>query len=453
MPNEETIPFPDLEVDQVSQELPGADSSVEPDVPTVVEGGDAPFVPPPPAAPATRWVSPAGDDGNPGTEELPWRQLSHAAEMVQPGEVVEILNGVYQSPIIIAGKNGNPDSPIIFRAAGADVLVDGSGADGSAWDKRDAIYIYESSHVVLHGIREEGADRAGLRVSLAQFVTVQGCVFGDNGTWGIFTDFADDLKLLGNECYGSKSEHGIYHSNSGDRAVITGNYCHDNHACGIQLNADPSNGGDGIHSDCVVERNLLVNNNESGGAAINLASVRDSVIRNNLAYGNLATGIGMWDDGQGHQWGCQGNLVEHNTIVFGPGEGRFGMTIWNGSSGNTVRNNVFLSGARGGISFTEESLPGLDSDYNLYFSQDGWHLFEDENKQQKYNFDQFKELTGGDSNSLKGAPQFVDPEGGKYTLEPGSPGHDSGTDSGVTECYDGTPRPKGAGYDMGAYDN
>jgi len=445
----------DLEADRVPalEDAAATDSSPEADVPPVVEGGDAPFVPAPPAAPATRWVSPDGNDDGPGTKEQPWRQLSHAAEMVQPGDVVEILDGTYQAPIILAGKQGGNEQPIVFRATGGAALVDGAGADGSAWDKRDAIYIYESSHIIIHGLRVTGAHRAGLRVSLAQFITIQGCIFGDNGTWGIFTDFADDLSLLGNECFGSKAEHGIYHSNSGDRAVIAGNYCHHNHACGIQLNADPSNGGDGIHSDCVVVRNLLVSNNQSGGAAINLASVRDSVIRNNLAYGNLATGIGMWDDGQGQQWGCRDNLVEHNTIVFQPGEGRFGITIWNGSTGNQVRNNLFVSGARGGISFTEDSLEGLESDYNLYFSRDGWHLFEEEHSQKQYDVDQFNQLTGGDGHSLTEEPQFVDAPGGDYRLQPGSPGHDGGVDSGVTQCYDGTPRPKGAGYDMGALDN
>jgi parallel beta-helix repeat protein len=89
---------------------------------------------------------------------------------------------------------------------------------------------------------------------------VQSCVCANNGRWGIFTDFADDLFLIGNECYGSVLEHGIYHSNSSDRGVLRGNYCHDNWSSGIQINADPSQGGDGISSDCVVDRNLLVRN-------------------------------------------------------------------------------------------------------------------------------------------------------------------------------------------------
>ncbi len=42
--------------------------------------------------------------------------------------------------------------------------------------------------------------------------------------------------------------------------------------------------------------------------------------------------------------------------------------------------------------------------------------------------------------------------GSRITPHHPPPG-DPGMDSGVDECYDGSERPKGAGYDMGAYDD
>jgi len=38
------------------------------------------------------------------------------------------------------------------------------------------------------------------------------------------------------------NKHGIYHSNSGDRPTLRGNYCHDNAGAGIHMNADASQG-------------------------------------------------------------------------------------------------------------------------------------------------------------------------------------------------------------------
>ena len=419
-------------------------------------GGQAPFIPPPPAGQATRWVSPDGDDKNPGTQAKPWRQIVHAAEQVVAGDVVEIAPGTYKSPVILAGKKGSAAKPIIFRAAGPGVFIDGSGADGSKWDRRDAIYIYESSYILLHGLEQSKAKRAGCRVSLSHHVTVQGCTFSDNGTWGIFSDFANDLALLGNTCTGSVKEHGIYHSNSGDRARIAGTLCRDNKGAGIQINADPAGSAsqkeDGISSDCVIERNLLINNGKGGGAAINLASVRATKVRNNLAWGNLGTGIGMWDDGQGSQWGCKDNLIEHNTIVQAAAAGRFAITLWHGSTGNTIRNNILVGGARGAISYTTDSLADLKTHHNLYFSAKGWHLFEDEKTAKKRNFGQWQKLVSSEQGSAKAMPTFVDGTGGDYHLTEGSAGVDQGADSGLPVAYDGAERPLGAGYDIGAFE-
>jgi len=414
-------------------------------------GGKAPFIPEAPVSAATHWVSPSGNDNNSGSEAQPWRQISHAATEAQPGDVIEILDGEYATPIIIGNKSGTATAPIIFRAQGGNAIVNGSGTS-SGGDQRDAIYIHNSTYIIIHGLKESGAYRGGARVSLSGHITIQACMFGNNGKWGVFTDFADDITLTGNECYGSINEHGIYHSNSGDRAVIRGNYLHDNYASGIQINADPSMGGDGISSACIIERNLIIRNGDAGGAAVNLASVRYSQIRNNVIYSNKAGGIAMWDDGQGSQWGCKNNVIMHNTVVHYTGEGRFALSIKNGSSGNNFGNNIFMGGQRGAWEWTADSMPSTASDYNLYFSVDGYALFEEEDVR-TYDLAGLRTVTGGDAHSSDTAPVFNDAGSGDYSLTSSSPGRDSGINSSLTECYDGSDRPKGIGFDMGAYDN
>ncbi len=50
-------------------------------------------------------------------------------------------------------------------------------------------------------------------------------------------------------------------------------------------------------------------------------------------------------------------------------------------------------------------------------------------------------------------PLFVDPENGDYRLQPNSPAIDAGTLDGAPQNdLDGTPRPQGAGIDMGAFE-
>jgi parallel beta-helix repeat protein len=59
-----------------------------------------------------------------------------------------------------------------------------------------------------------------------------------------------------------------------------------------------------------------------------------------------------------------------------------------------------------------------------------------------------------DLNDISRDPLFVDPENGDYHLQRGSPCIDAGTSQGAPDTdMDGNSRPKGAGYDMGAYEH
>ena len=179
-----------------------------------------------------------------------------------------------------------------------------------------------------------------------------------NGRWGIFTASPRDLLIEDNETSYSRDEHGIYVSNSGDRVIVRRNHAHHNSSAGIQLNADPAQmgddptdpQGDGIIEDALIEANLIHDNGAGGGAAINLASVRTSLIRNNVLYGNHATGIAGWDDGDGsNQFGTRDNRIIGNTIVQAS-DGRFAISLLNGSTGNVVEDNILLHlGTRGSV--------------------------------------------------------------------------------------------------------
>ena len=104
----------------------------------------------------------------------------------------------------------------------------------------------------------------------------------------------------------------------------------------------------------IVEDNVINGNGRIGGAAINLAGVRDSLFQNNLVYGNHAAGIAEWDNGNPYDaaavspgpqtavevtgpdvlplFGCTGNIVRNNTVLSAV-RGRAALIVGNGSWG------------------------------------------------------------------------------------------------------------------------
>jgi hypothetical protein len=226
------------------------------------------------------------------------------------------------------------------------------------------------------------------------------------------------------------------------------NHLHDNAGCGLQLNADLSQGPDGIISGAVIEGNVIWNNGTAGGAAINLDGVQTSIIRNNLLFGNHASGIALFMiDGA---TGPANDEVLNNTIDM-PMDGRWALLIKSAAGPVTIRNNVLVhrNTARGGILWGDSNdVAQTDSDYNVLDAvspDDGgtritlpnWKL-------------QSHELH---SLSLAIAALFTNTTASDYHLLAGSGAINAGqTLAHVTNDLQGRARPVGLGFDIGAYE-
>ncbi len=88
--------------------------------------------------------------------------------------------------------------------------------------------------------------------------------------------------------------------------------------------------------------------------------------------------------------------------------------------------------ARGEIELGEDSKEGCDISFSLFES----------------------DFAGPGIGNINGFPQFVDEKSGDFHLRPGSEGVDSArmNDHEVVDDFDGMPRPRGKGFDMGAFE-
>jgi len=75
--------------------------------------------------PQVYYVSPSGQDGNPGSRNAPWRTIQHAADSVQAGDSVLVRAGTYSESVTFS-VSGADGATITFAASpGEDVIVDG----------------------------------------------------------------------------------------------------------------------------------------------------------------------------------------------------------------------------------------------------------------------------------------------------------------------------------------
>jgi hypothetical protein len=79
--------------------------------------------------------NPHAADSNPGTKELPFLTINKAAQVLQPGERVVIMTGVYRERVDPARGGTGPDKMISYEAApSANVVVKGSRVVKTGWE-------------------------------------------------------------------------------------------------------------------------------------------------------------------------------------------------------------------------------------------------------------------------------------------------------------------------------
>ena len=387
------------------------------------------------------YVKNGGDNGLDGQSlATAWATLAYAADTANPGDTVHVQDGNYQG--FHMSRSGAPGNPITFLADGSNVQIT---ADNGTTP--DGINIEGADYITIDGFNVNNRTRAGIRTALSHFVTVRNCHTGNNGVWGIFSGFADDFTIEFNETHHSQQQHGIYVSNSCVRPIIRGNVSHDNRAAGIHMNGDLSQGGNGLISNALIERNVIYGNGVGGGSGINMDGVINSVIRDNLLYDNHASGISLYRIDAAA--GASGNLVVNNTIIEAA-DARWCVNINGGSTGNTVINNILYNfhAWHGVISIDASSRAGFSSDYNSVMSR-----FSIDQGDTVLDLPSWQAL-GYDLHSFVATPAdlFLVP-GSDFHLRDASPALDAGSANNAPAFdLDGNPRPVGAGVDVGAFE-
>lgn len=287
---------------------------------------------------------------------LPGENLDALVEKLGPGDTLQFTDGIYRDTLYLNGLRGEAGRPIVIR-----------GEKGTIFRPRarDGVVCWGgggSEHVVLEELTICGASRAGIIGTGMHDITIRNCTIVSNGVWGIQTCLSSDVQVEYCLIAHSQEQHGIYFSST-DRPTARGNVIYGNAACGIHLNGDQSEGGDGLVEGAMIVGNRIYGNGRSGGAAINMDGVARSTVVNNLIYGNESGGITSFHQ-NGRETGSY-NVFQRNTVYFRRGRGRFGLQIVGASQGNTIEGNILVCGRGPALEVELQSIQGLREKRNV----------------------------------------------------------------------------------------
>ncbi|PWW63339.1 right-handed parallel beta-helix repeat-containing protein [Actinokineospora spheciospongiae] len=352
-----------------------------------------------------------------------------AADVVRPGDTVAIAAGTYPGGLTIR-TDGTPRRPITFTGVGGPAVITGAGGpDGllavgnHSWQR--------FLNLAVSGSRGFGAHANGGHDLEFGGFTVDGSRDGGLVLVGTSRVSVHSCDIHGTNARGTSADHEALSIASGSRDVEV-RHCrvHDNGEEGIDVkytdharvkihdNVVTDNRGPNIYVDSAtsvdVYNNVVSGAENSTKAGIALAVEDYSTTRrlakvrvfNNVSTGNAQAGLSLWVESTGTMSDVQ---IVNNTFAGN----RLGAVVIDADrfrGHNVLRNNIFAEGPVDTGPFV--------SDHNM-----------------------------------TGDPGFADPAGGDFHLTAGSPAVDAGSPR-LAPAFDldGTPRPAGAGHDVGAYE-
>ncbi len=179
-------------------------------------------------------------------------------------------------------RGGTAANPLVLRAEHPGKCIIIGGIEG--------MRLQGSSYVVLDGLTFTGA-HIGLRATDGANVKIMNCHFFANATTGILAGSLVDSEISDCQSDHNVAEHGIYLGAGCAGVKLLHNTCTDNGKSGIQVNGA---GPQGPNHDIVIDGNTITHNGITmQAAAINLLTVWNIRVSNNVLVNNLANGIAV----------------------------------------------------------------------------------------------------------------------------------------------------------------
>ena len=307
-----------------------------------------------------RFVSVSGDNAAAGSESAPWRTIQHACDRLNPGDVLNVLPGVYEEKIQVR-VSGVESNPITIQGRPG-AVISGKGVKGAdlihikdqgylkitGFELRDNLHVNDGS-----GIRVEGHG-SHLELRNNRIHEIRGrdamgiTIYGTDKNRPI-----DQIVIDGNQVYDcdpAKSEALVINGNV-SHFQITNNVVHDVNNIGIDMiGGEASTTGDASkvarHGICSGNKVYRCRSNYEDGyaAGIYVDGGHDIVVENNIVT-QCDMGIEIGAENKGtivFNIAVRNNVIFHNDkagLVFGGYEKNTGRVELCSFTGNLCYQN------------------------------------------------------------------------------------------------------------------
>jgi len=404
-------------------------------------------------------------DSNPGTLERPWSTIQHAADTAVAGDTVYVRAGTYNEHVYVE-QSGEASSYIVFSAfPGETPIIDGTGVTES----QNGVVV-DKSYIKLVGLEVCNWDENGIWVENAPFLEISDCVVHDVSYGVGLADGTHDFVLNRVEAH-HFDLYGFDVSPSGGADCYNGTF----NDCVAHTGRDAEQNVDGFALGHGTQHDFVFNRCKAYGVFDGFdISSRDTTLNSCLAYDCWNGAYKLWQDNV-QLVNCVGHSSDGSNVEL-DWDGEPGVTtlvnctffdaktytIWIENAADTLHmyNCILAGGDNIALAFEQRDASTYEGDYNLFHNDNAGRAvvvgYEDELSLQQIEFGAWTVYSGQDAHSLVAyadSSLFVDPTSFDLHLSQTSAAADVGTSVGAPqEDYDGIPRPRGEGYDMGAYE-
>jgi parallel beta-helix repeat protein len=385
------------------------------------------------------------NDTNSGSETNPFLTIQKAADIAKAGDTVYVKEGIYKEWIKVE-NSGSSGNPIIFKAySNSTPVIDGNGIavpSGLA-----LFYADDKNYITIDGFEIQNSNEYLIKFARGNSFTIRNCAVHDNSSnrnSGILVTLSDYSLIENNEVYNTGWN--AINVTSCNHTMIRNNYIHDN-SLHAGINIFPKTSEEQI---MYAGNDVMFNYITGTTGAIYMRYQENNKIVGNVCFKN---NYGMKFDK--HSSGASSyeanTKIYNNTVVYNDNNGLHNIS----ATDLIIKNNIFAYNNTYQLYIPEDRISGHTIDYNLYYSSNavklGW------NGSTYDSLEAFKTASSQESHGLEKKPYFNNISANDYSITENSFAIDSGMDltnesAEIQLDINGTARPKGKKFDIGAYE-